>query len=230
HAGLAAIRRAFTVGVTALNWAGQNHTFTAQERYEQALAEAIDAIAARGGAVVLFAQCCGPSAVEDDRPVARRIYAMLRCKERVLLLDRPLPPRLLQAAYGQMDSFIGTRMHSVILALNAGVPALAVGYLHKTAGMLAALGLAHRALDIGAVSGAQLLQAFERLQREAGQTGAEAALARARRVKAALPALLRGAAQRGGSGEARPSPKPTPREREGQTPRNRPIHPAREER
>jgi colanic acid/amylovoran biosynthesis protein len=190
RAGLHALRPAYTVGVTALNWAGQNYTFSAQQQYEAALVAAIDTICEDGGAVALFAQCCGPAAAEDDRRVARRLHAAARWPERVTLLAEPLAPPLLQAAYGQVDFFIGTRMHSVILALNAGTPALAVGYLHKTRGMLHEVGLAHHALEIGSVSGNELVAALGRLREAPAQPEVPAYLERARRFKRALPALL----------------------------------------
>ena len=183
-------RRGPLVGMTALNWSGQNYTFEGQSAYEQALLGCIDALTAQGATVVLFTQCAGPSDTEDDRLVSARLRAQAACPARVLLIDRPLPPDLLQAAYGQMDYFIGTRMHSVILALNAGVSALAVGYLHKTRGVLGDLGLAERCLDITSVSADELVGAFERLRAAPAQPAVAPFLARAVRFKRALPALL----------------------------------------
>jgi colanic acid/amylovoran biosynthesis protein len=184
----------FHVGITALNWAGQNFTFDAQGAYEAALLQLIDTIVAEGGTPVLFAQCCGPSAAEDDRVVARRLHAAARHPEQVRLVDRPLPPHELQAAYSTMDYFVGTRMHSVILALNGGVPALAVGYLHKTRGMLAQLGLEQRGLDIANLTGTELEAAFAGLRAAPQQPAVAPYLARARRFKQALAPLLQIAA------------------------------------
>lgn len=186
------------VGMTALNWSGQNYTFDGQAAYEQAMLGCIDALTARGATLVLFTQCAGPSDAEDDRLVSARLRARAACPERVVLLDQPLPPALLQAAYGQMDFFIGTRMHSVILALNAGTPALAVGYLHKTRGVLGEVGLGERCLEITGVRAEDLTAAFERLRAAPAQPALAPFLARAARCKRALPALLRAAAVRHG--------------------------------
>lgn len=195
--GLNALAAQQVVGVTAINWAGQNHTFGAQTRYEQALVAAIDTLTSRGAAVVLFPQCCGPSAAEDDRLVARRLHAAARHPERIVLVDEPLPPALLQAAYGCMDCFVGTRMHSVILATNAGVPALAIGYLYKTAGVLAELGLQHATLDIATLTADQLVERLDTLRDQAPPPAVHAYLDHSARVRSALPALLQSVAQRG---------------------------------
>lgn len=181
---------AFLVGMTALNWSGQSYSFDRQAQYEAALLGCIDTITKQGGTVVLFPQCTGPSHAEDDRLVSARLHQRARDPQRVVLLDEPLPPRLLQAAYGRMDYFIGTRMHSVILALNAGVPALAIGYLHKTSGMLEALGLEGRCLDIATINAEQLNAAFAALRQQPEQPAVAPFLARAQRFKDALPPLL----------------------------------------
>lgn len=196
RAGLWEVDAAFRVGVTALDWAGQSGAFAAQQPYERALLACIDAITAEGGAVVLFNQCGGAAAAWDDARVNVRLKEAARHPARVLLVNELLPPELLQAAYGQMDYFIGTRMHSVILALNAGVPALAIGYLHKSQGIMQALGQADRCLDIGAVTPEALIAGFERLRREGGRPSAAAYVAHARRVKRAIGEILRTVAAR----------------------------------
>ena len=190
HAGRSATAPAFRVGMTVLNWSGQNFTFTGQETYEDAMLGCIDTLTAQGGEVVLFAQCCGPSAAEDDRHVGARLRARASMPDRVLLIAEPLPPPALQAAYGQMDYFIGTRMHSVILALNAGVPALAIGYLHKTSGVLEELGMADRCYDINTLTAAELIDGFERLRCAAPLLASRSISTRPARQARARPADL----------------------------------------
>lgn len=193
---LAALQPAFWVGMTAINWQEQNYAFSGQNGYEQALIECIDTITAQGGVVALFPQCSGPGLAEDDRLVSRRLQAGARCPERVMVIDEPLHPDALQAAYGQMDYFIGTRMHSVILALNAGVPTIAIGYLHKTAGMFELLGIADKCYDITTLTGGQLIAAFEQLRLTPTPISVTHYLYHARRAKQALPELIRMAYQK----------------------------------
>jgi colanic acid/amylovoran biosynthesis protein len=181
---------AFRVGMSLLNWGDQYAQFRGQNSYESAVLACIDAITAQGGQVVLFAQCCGPSAAEDDRRTGARIYAQVADPARVHVVMEEVAPDVLQAAYAGMDYFIGTRMHAVILALNAGTPALAIGYLHKTRGVLEELGMRERCLDIATISAEQLLAAFEQLRRDATRDPAAPYLRHARRAKHALGRIL----------------------------------------
>jgi colanic acid/amylovoran biosynthesis protein len=190
RAGAGAISAAFRVGITALDWGGQQRTFDAQEAYERSLLTCIDSITAQGGAVVLFGQVVNRAVEWDDRAINRRLRERAAHPERILLIEELPPPDVLQAAYGRMDYFIGTRMHSVILALNAGVPAMAVGYLHKSAGMMEQIGLERHCYDIGALAPETLAEGFARLRADPHQPEAAAYLARARRYKRALGALL----------------------------------------
>ena len=154
------------VGITAINWQGQNSHFRQQQRYEETLVEFINRLTEQGAVVVLFAQTCGPSREEDDRLVNMRLYHKVRHPARVVMLNEPIHPALLQALYGCMNYFVATRLHSFIMATNAGVPALSISYLTKSIGILSDIGLPDRCLDIQCVNIASLWQAFCRLQRE----------------------------------------------------------------
>jgi colanic acid/amylovoran biosynthesis protein len=191
YAGLSRIQPAFCVGMTALDWGAQSRAFEAQPAYEHALLGCIDSITAQSGVVVLIAQCHSPVAAWDDRLVHARLRARARHPDRVLLIDEILSPDLLQAIYGCMDYFIGTRMHSVILSINAGTPALAIGYLHKSRGIMREMGLNDRCYDIGAVTAEQLIAGFERLRDQPTQPLADAYVLWGRRFKQALCPLLR---------------------------------------
>jgi colanic acid/amylovoran biosynthesis protein len=138
------------LGVTLIHWSAQSRSFGRQERYEDAVEAAIrDFLANCHGQVVLFAQVQGPSSAEDDRIPARRVLAQLEdVGEHVALVDRWVPPHVLKAAYGQMDLFLGTRLHSNIFALTEGVPAVAIGYQYKTRGVMRMLDLEDWVLDI----------------------------------------------------------------------------------
>nr|PZN27364.1 MAG: hypothetical protein DIU80_12125 [Chloroflexota bacterium] len=81
-------------------------------------------------------------------------------------------------------------MPSGILALNPGVPAIAIGYLHKSQGIMRELGQADRCLDISTVSGPDLIEAFARLRAEGRRPSSDAYIARARRFKRSLATLL----------------------------------------
>ncbi len=189
-AGLERLEPAYCVGVTAIDWRGQSQAFAPQAAYEQALVECIDQLTAEGAVVVLFAQCHSLMPAWDDRLVNQRLHASVRQPERVLMINQVIMPELLQALYGQMDYFIGTRMHSVILATNAGVPALAIGYLYKSIGIMRELGLAQRCFDIATVTSEQLLAGVAELRRQPERETIERYVAQSRRFKRALRVLL----------------------------------------
>ncbi|WP_165998474.1 polysaccharide pyruvyl transferase family protein [Bacillus sp. Cs-700] len=64
-----------------------------------------------------------------------------------LELLNPTPDELV-AMYGDMDFFIGSRMHSTIFAIAGGTPTIALSYQPKTMGTFKIMGLEEYALDI----------------------------------------------------------------------------------
>ena len=151
------------IGVTLMDWGGQNARFQQQQQYETAMVALIEHMIDRYDAqVALFAQCVGPTPAQDDRLVATRIAARLPGRA-LIRADQPLAPAVLKTAYAQLDLLVATRMHSAIFALSAGVPTLAIGYLHKSTGIMEMLGLVAHTLDIADANTARCLAHFEAL-------------------------------------------------------------------
>jgi len=107
---------------------------------QAALAGALGNLAAQGVHLFFFAQSRGPTPREDDRLPERQVMAALPDPAAAVLVDESLPPALLKACYGRMDAFVASRLHAGLFALGMGVPALFIGYLTKTRGMLETLG------------------------------------------------------------------------------------------
>ena len=141
------------LGITPIDWQAQYSEFTKQNRYEEALAAAIRKFSLDfNGKAILFPQCWGPTDAEDDRIPARRIAQLVGDPDtKPLVVEIPLQPALLKSLYGQMDIFIGTRMHSNIFALSQYVPILAIGYLHKTQGIATTVGIGEWVVDISEI-------------------------------------------------------------------------------
>lgn len=158
------------LGVTLINWQAQHPLFTDQTRYEAAVAAAIHHFVEQyDGYAVLFAQVCGPTPADDDRVPARRVQALLAatpCADRVLLIDEEVPAAILKAAYGRMDLFLGSRLHSNIFALTEEVPVLAIAYQTKTVGVLQTLDLAQWVIPIEATTAERLIPLLEQLWAE----------------------------------------------------------------
>lgn len=151
------------IGVTVIDFAVQNRLFDRQEAYETALVTALNAFVTRhGGTVFLFPQVTGPSQAEDDRIPSRRVADRLReLGASVVQIDATWSPAELQTAYGQMDMFVGTRLHSNIFALTAGTPVIAIAYYYKTYGIMQMLGLSDWVLDIRTIADQELEQRLE---------------------------------------------------------------------
>ncbi len=157
------------VGLTLMDWQGQNPQFRNQLTYEHAILALMRHVQQRYGArLVLFAQCTGPTAAQDDRRIARRLVAAAQAQglDGVTLIDAALSPELLKAAYTHLDLLVATRMHSAIFALSAHVPTLVIGYLHKSVGIMEMLGLERHALAIDTVDAEQLCAGFDALWTE----------------------------------------------------------------
>lgn len=153
------------LGVTLMNWAGQNPAFGNQEGYETAVAHVIRTfVTVQGGQAVLFSQVCGPTTIEDDRIPARRVQEQLAdLGTAVIFIEEEASTEELKAAYGLMDVFIGTRLHSNIFAISEGVPAVMIEYRYKTRGVMQMLELERWVIDIQDVQATNLTTLFQQL-------------------------------------------------------------------
>ncbi|MER6900655.1 polysaccharide pyruvyl transferase family protein, partial [Amycolatopsis sp. NPDC000740] len=133
--------------VTARQWLDE----TGQHRYEHALAAGIRHLLGRGYYVVLVPQVTCAFQGDDDRRVNTRLAAGLEHPRLRVLGDDTFDHRDARALYAEADLVIGTRFHSVIFALTAHVPCLAIEYEHKTAGIMRDLGLEQWVVGIGEV-------------------------------------------------------------------------------
>jgi len=113
-----------------------------QARYEAAMAATVQHLLDRPDChVVLVPQVTCSFQGDDDRIVNSRIAAAVGHPRLHVLADDRTGHHDVFALYAQADAIIGTRFHSVIFGLNAGVPCLAVEYDHKTRGIMRDLGL-----------------------------------------------------------------------------------------
>jgi colanic acid/amylovoran biosynthesis protein len=166
--GMGADHSSPLMGMTTINWGAQDSQFVHQTNYEVGCAEvARHFIEQYGGRVLLFPQVLGPSPTQDDRVPARRIVRRLAdMAPHVFLVEHPPSPGLLKAVYGQMDVFIGTRMHSNIFALSQGVPVIAIGYQPKTEGIMRMAGLGRWTISIQQTTGQALTRMLTTLWNE----------------------------------------------------------------
>jgi colanic acid/amylovoran biosynthesis protein len=185
------------VGVTVRQWLDP----AGQDRYERAVATMADAAVEEFGASVVFVpQVTSERQGDDDRVAGRRVAARMR-RPATVLDDRP-DHHTIKAMYGGLDLLVGTRFHSVIFAMTASVPVLAIEYEHKTSGIMKDLGLDEWVHDITTVDGDTLTAALRRLFARRAEIIAQLAdrmpsyQARARETKRELLAAVSGREQK----------------------------------
>ncbi|WP_164842384.1 polysaccharide pyruvyl transferase family protein [Actinoplanes solisilvae] len=190
------------VGVTVREWLDP----AGQERYERAVAGAADAAVEEFGATVVFVpQVTSERQDDDDRTCGRRVADRMRHPATVL--DESYDHRTIKALYAGLDLLVGTRFHSVIFAMTALVPVLAIEYEHKTTGIMRDLGLDEWVHDIATVDRDTLVASLRDLFARRDEVVAQLAermpgyQARAARTKLALP----GVAEHGTSGPRKES-------------------------
>lgn len=151
------------VGITARSWLPG----AKQHAYERAMAEFIDRISQQDGLrVAVIAQVTAAQQNDDDRVVGRRIQELLGPRSNVVFLDERFTHYEIKSIFANLSYLVGTRFHSVIFALTAGVPALAIEYEHKTSGIMQDLGLDKWVLPIEDVTADKLTVLFDGLVHE----------------------------------------------------------------
>jgi polysaccharide pyruvyl transferase WcaK-like protein len=148
------------VVVTARQWLGS----VAQDGYERALIAGIRHILDRPDHyVVLVPQVTCAFQNDDDRLVNARIAGHLDHPRMRVITDDTFDHHEVYALYAAADHIIGTRFHSVIFGLTAGVPCLAIEYDHKTRGIMRDLGLEDWVIGIAEVTPESLVDLVDRL-------------------------------------------------------------------
>ncbi len=152
------------VGLTVRSWF---HTPEVQQQYEEAMGRFARWLVEEMNAAVFFVpQVTFIKGGDDDREAARRVKAIAGDTPGIHLIEDELDPAGIRGLCGEMDFVVGTRMHSNIYAMTMNVPALAVGYQPKTAGIMAQLGLERFVLPIEGLSLKSVQEGFRCLQEE----------------------------------------------------------------
>ena len=153
------------VGITVRHWLYPGYNSKVKEdNYVTAIVKFIIQLQhERNYEIYFMSQVIGPLD-DDDRIITRKILSLLENTQNVHLIGENLDPRQLKRLYGQMDFFVGTRMHSNIFALGEGIPCLAISYDQKTNGIMQAFGLDEYVIDINSIQPKQLITKFHQLR------------------------------------------------------------------
>lgn len=151
------------VSVSALLANGSKwHTNTSTGDILTIFARALDLVVERLNVELLFVpHVFGPRSTADDRQVGDKLAKLMRYSS--LCLRHEYRPEELKGVISQCDAFIGCRMHANIAALDSGVPVLAVGYSHKTTGILSDMELSEWAYPLDLLDADRLASTIENL-------------------------------------------------------------------
>ncbi|MFN2506343.1 MAG: polysaccharide pyruvyl transferase family protein [Acidimicrobiales bacterium] len=133
------------VGVSVMrhDFPGCADAQVAQDAYVDAVARALDWCVEHADATPVFV-----TQVEGDGEVSAAVIARMRHSAQALTIDHDLSPFGLKALYGKFDLMVASRIHAAVLAMAAGVPAVAIGYEHKCAGIMDQAGLGEYVVPI----------------------------------------------------------------------------------
>ena len=126
------------IGVTVISGMTRSLNRALMDRYYSALADSLSIMVDKFNAkIYFFAQVVGPTAREDDRNAIRQVMDLMAgYKDNLFANEEVLSPIELKRAYGAMDIFIASRLHSGIFSTCQYVPTLFIGYLTKTKGII----------------------------------------------------------------------------------------------
>jgi Uncharacterized conserved protein len=122
---------------------------TTQQAYEEAFASVVNRVIDAGYQVIALSTCTGiDSYNKDDRMVALNLQKHIQNPSQFHVVMDELNDLEMGKILGACDLTVGTRLHSAIISMNFGTPAIAINYEHKSAGIMQQLGMPEMAMDI----------------------------------------------------------------------------------
>lgn len=122
---------------------------TTQQAYEEAFAGVVNRVIDAGWQVIALSTCTGiDSYNKDDRMVALNLRKHISDPSRYHVVMDELNDLEMGKILAACDLTVGTRLHSAIISMNFGTPAIAINYEHKSAGIMKQLGMPEMAVDI----------------------------------------------------------------------------------
>lgn len=121
--------------------------------------------------VIFIGHVTGPSEIKDDRLIAQRVKSAMdhgSSKFAHVLFGNYRPDEL-KGIISLCDAMLGSRMHSNIGALSTHTPTIAIGYSHKTEGIMSSLGLQDYTFSIDTLDTSELSKAVNRALRDSTQ-------------------------------------------------------------
>ena len=135
------------IAVCLRNWRfGADQTFC-----ERQIAAALDEVVGKTGGRLLFVPFHVDPPNDDDLAVGKRMLSRVRCPESAAVLSRDCSPAMLAGIIGQADAVLGMRLHSLILAVNGGVPFVGIQYDPKIDALAGLTGFQENIVSFGGI-------------------------------------------------------------------------------
>lgn len=107
--------------------------------------------------IVMLPQTC--KTVINDYGYFAELRSKSRYKDDIIVIDENQSSDIQQGVIYNSDFVVGARYHSIVFAINNGVPFLSLSYEHKMRGMLEILGLDNRQINIEDIFNAEEVDA-----------------------------------------------------------------------
>jgi colanic acid/amylovoran biosynthesis protein len=130
----------------------------------------LDELIRDGYRIRAFSTCTGIDGYpKDDRMVALRVRALSAHPEHFEVEMGEMNDVALGQALARCELTIGTRLHSAIISMNFGTPAVAIAYEHKSRGLLRQMRLEDLSVEVSGLFDGMLLQAVRRAPEGIGE-------------------------------------------------------------
>lgn len=136
-------------------------------KWQQETAEALDRFLESNDARVLFIPFQKEAdPLEDDVAAAMGILRLMRRQDKASVLQEIYPPEIVKGLISSCQVVVGMRLHSLIFAAGASVPAMAISYDPKVANFMSSVGLTGNTLHLQQIKAEGLFQMLEQIWSE----------------------------------------------------------------
>jgi len=145
-----------------------------QTDYENHFIDLINKLINLGYHIIALSTCTGLDGyAKDDRMVALRLKEGVNDKTKMTVIMDELNDLEMGGVFANCDLTIGTRLHSTIISMRFGTPAIAIYYEHKSEGIMKSLDYGKRSIKIDKINCQSTIELVEEIVGNIEQERAE---------------------------------------------------------
>lgn len=126
--------------------------FFSKETYLKIMADIINLLNEKYDCEVLLVPMESRTGNYNDVDMAHEIKEMIRHPQRFTILKKDYEPIITSSVIGNVDVFVGTKTHSIVYGLKAGVPTLSISYQQKANEFMDMFGVIGNAINLHELS------------------------------------------------------------------------------